>query len=158
MVDKQTVENRLAAGESLRSIAVSLGVSYQLLQYHRRLWGGKLLRAAHTSGRDHASWNGGSWIDRYGYRMVLCPDRGKCSKYVAEHVLVIERKIGRQLAPEEVVHHINGVKTDNREENLLVTTRSQHKKFHAQLEALAFQLVLEGQIIFDPVLGYICKS
>jgi len=158
-MDKQAVETRLAAGESLRSVAVSLGVTYQTLQYHRRIWGGKPLRQARSSGAAHASWRGGFFIDRWGYRMVLCPDRGKCSKYVGEHVLVAEKMIGRELLSNEVAHHINGIKLDNRESNLIVVTRAQHRKLHAQLDALAFQLVATGLIVFSPEKGYsLCVS
>jgi len=86
--------------------------------------------------------------------MVLCPERGKCSKYVGEHVLVAEKMIGRKLLRNEVVHHINGIKLDNQETNLIVLTRAQHRKLHAQLEALMFQFVLNGRITFSPVTGY----
>ena len=151
---REAVERRLQTGESLRSIAGSLGITYQTLQYHRRNWGCEPLRPARTSGSTHNSWHGGFFIDRWGYKMVLCPERGKCSKYVGEHTLVAERMIGRLLLKNEVAHHINGIKLDNREENLVVVTRSQHKKFHAQLEALAFQLVVSGQIRFSPTTGY----
>jgi hypothetical protein len=52
------------------------------------------------------------------------PRAGK-SQYVFEHILVKERSLGRQMLPEESVHHRNGVKDDNRPANLEPWTRPQ---------------------------------
>lgn len=71
-------------------------------------------------GDNAANWVGGRWLDAYGYawaRMRGHP-RAKGSGYVREHHLVVERRIGRFLRPGETVHHINGVRDDNRDENL----------------------------------------
>lgn len=47
-----------------------------------------------------------------------------------EHRLVVEESIGRRLDKREVVHHINGDKTDNHIENLEIMSISEHAKFH----------------------------
>lgn len=45
--------------------------------------------------------------------------------YVFEHILVMERYLNRHLYPEETIHHLNGIKDDNRLDNLEIWTRPQ---------------------------------
>lgn len=53
-------------------------------------------------------------------------------EWALEHRLVVEQSIGRKLERDETVHHINGIKTDNRLDNLMVLTNSEHQKLHAR--------------------------
>jgi hypothetical protein len=61
---------------------------------------------------------GGAW--RKGeYIVQYCPDHPNATgDWVYQHRLVMEDMLGRYLSTEESVHHINGVKHDNRPENL----------------------------------------
>lgn len=59
--------------------------------------------------------NGSRWKDRNGYVVLTLP--GKQGRIV-EHRHVMEQALGRKLLPDESVHHKNGVKDDNRLENL----------------------------------------
>ena len=53
---------------------------------------------------------------------------------IKEHRLMMARYLGRLLYPEEIVHHENGVKCDNRLENLgLFANASEHTKYHWEL-------------------------
>lgn len=54
------------------------------------------------------------------------PDVAPGSRFIMEHRLVMEQKIGRRLKTNEHVHHINGIRDDNRPENLEILDASTH--------------------------------
>ncbi len=66
-----------------------------------------------------------------GYVQVYTP--GKRHTYTDEHTLIARKVLGRTLNKGEVVHHINGDKTDNRHENLLICDRSYHNYIHQEM-------------------------
>lgn len=76
---------------------------------------------AGQSGSKAAHWKGGRYVTKEGYVRIYRPDHPAAhgrGGYVAEHRIVMEGKLGRLLERHETVHHINGDKGDNREENL----------------------------------------
>ena len=78
-------------------------------------------RTGPRSGAGHPCWKGGRTINKDGYVEVYSPDhpnRRKHTPYVLEHRLHMESHLGRNLLPNEVVHHRNGKKDDNRIDNL----------------------------------------
>jgi len=83
-------------------------------------------------------WLGGQTIG-YGYKYIkLTSDNfffsmTDAENYVPEHRLVMAKSLGRCLWDWEVVHHINANRMDNRLENLLLLTQSEHAQLHKKL-------------------------
>ena len=72
-----------------------------------------------------------------GYKYIYAPDHPNATRngYVGEHRLVLANKIGRYLKQNEVAHHINENKFDNRPENIELMTFEEHSSYHAKKRA-----------------------
>jgi len=82
-------------------------------------------------GNKNPRWKGGRRIRADGYVLVYQPKHPYANKnFVLEHRVVMEKKIGRYLKPKQIVHHLNGIRSDNRIKNLLLTTKSHHMIIH----------------------------
>ncbi len=92
-----------------------------------------------TGTTDKASRDRGGYVNEDGYRV-----RHRDGKPILEHRLVMEQIIGRPLTRIENVHHRNGVRHDNRPENLELWTSSQPPRQNvADLVAWARQVLAE---------------
>jgi hypothetical protein len=89
----------------------------------------------HIKGEKHFNWKGGKVKATGGYILIYSPTHpySQNTGYVLEHRLIMEAFLKRYLAPEEIVDHKNGIKDDNRIENLkLFSHQSEHIKEEKQ--------------------------
>lgn len=111
---------------------------------------------ANQSGPRNGFWKGGRTVASNGYVLIrvgvehhLADVRG----YAYEHRIVAEQKIGRRLMRGEQVHHVNGIKTDNRPENLEVMADQAAHYFHHRKPGCNLQNPSESNEIIECACG-----
>jgi hypothetical protein len=75
-------------------------------------------------GEKHHNYKGGH-LNSGGYRVIYDPVR---HKRTLEHRLVAEKMLGRPLASDEVVHHLDGNRANNSPDNLVVMKKHEHDR------------------------------
>jgi len=134
-IESSSIAQMYNDGMSAVEIAKELGVTYQCI-YDRLAEAGVKTRSRKDQiaammergtynvpkGENHKNWKGGKTISNGGY--VGIKVEGK-RKYVPEHRHVWEQHNG-PLPKDWIVHHLNGIKKDNRIENLVAMPRKTH--------------------------------
>lgn len=108
-------------------------------------------------GSKHPSWMGGRNRVKGGYiRVWLYPTDPFYAmvnnhSYILEHRLIVAQSLGRCLRDNEIVHHLNGIRDDNRITNLLLVSPNKHSQIipamQGRIQRLEALLKEQGQLI-----------
>ena len=105
-----------------------------------------------NKGKNHPNWKGGRSLNKT-YK-TQNTSRG----FIPIYIIKTEKKLGRNLNSNEVVHHIdNNKRNDNLHNLYLCKNRSQHAKIHSQFNAIAQSIAMNlydlHLIKFNRILG-----
>ena len=138
-IPRSTVRSRLvAAGVILRARADAIRACPRLGDHLR----GKKRGPMSAEQRRAVGAGRLAWADENAAGVSLKPNgyveitRGD-NKGRSQHVILMEEQIGRRLRANEVVHHIDGNRSNNDLNNLALMTRAEHTRLHRREEALA---------------------
>ena len=97
----------------------------------------RFIQGHNHRGANAHNWNGGRIKMGIGYIGVRSIGHPRARNgYVLEHVLLAEKALDRPIPDKVEVHHVNGIKSDNRNENLVICDSvAYHKLLHKRTAA-----------------------
>lgn len=133
--DKEILAKKYEELGSLQKVADYFGVSKKLiLNYMKRF---DIQRNQRKPKQEKPkkidTFHKGYTISWNGYKMIYLPIHPHCDGkgYIREHILVMEKYLGRYLTEDEIVHHIDENKLNNDINNLKLMTKYEHKCYHS---------------------------
>jgi hypothetical protein len=95
----------------------------------------RFISGHNSKGPTHPNWRGGKYVNSQGYVLIWTPGhhRADANGYVPEHILVMEKVLGRPILYPEAIHHF-GARHDNDPGKLMLfKTNGIHIAYHLEL-------------------------
>ena len=98
-----------------------------------------------SSFKANPNYKGGRRKHAQGYVLIKNRDHPRAGKdgYVLEHILIWEKVYDKSVPEGWHIHHLNGIKDDNRPQNLVALPAGRHKKRHERADYLRKQRIRE---------------
>jgi len=124
------------SADTKKKISIALS-GRRLSPEHKKNLSAAKIKSGEAKRENNPAWKGGKHLNN-GYVCILAEGDtrtglSKTTKYRHEHTVIAEKALGRRLRKNEMVHHVNGKKDDNRNCNLLVCDHSFHKWLEARM-------------------------
>ncbi|HUV85355.1 MAG TPA: HNH endonuclease, partial [Methanosarcinales archaeon] len=105
-------------------------------------------------GSEHPMWKGGR-LEKYGYIKIWMPEHPRANNigYVSEHMLIMEKELGRKIRKTEHIHHVDFDRGNNNPKNLWVCSDSNHKIAERSIQKLVKKLLEKDIIKFNKMGG-----
>ena len=148
----EVIKQDYESGLSIVEMGKNYGVSPQAVHYALKRIGvsTRAEKQIGLCGKNHPQWKGGRGI-KSGYWTVYIEEhpRKLNNGRVFEHIIVAEKKYGREIKKGEPIHHIDFDRLNNNPSNLyLCKDNQEHMKLHYSLEEVARDLFSAGKLGF----------
>ena len=160
-INEYEIQKMYKSGMSVYEIGEKLGFHGTLIHSRLKRMGLKLRslseaqKVAHKTGRaksmfkpmdDHPYWKGGKTQTGGGHILLKIPNHPSATKRgcILEHRYVWEKTYNKKIPRGYDIHHLNGIKTDNRPENLIAIKHNEHRNlsepFKKRIRELEIQI------------------
>jgi len=136
---KHTEKQTLATRENLNK-GIMAHIGRPLTKKHKQ----KISISEKGKPKRGKNYKGGRHLRPDGYVNLLYPEHPRARNYyVLEHIVIWERTYNKTLPEGYLIHHINGIRSDNRPENLMAVTKKQHHNLYQVYQKRIRELELE---------------